>query len=51
MTEARTGRAVVTSAIVVMAVILNRMGVLQKGGVGAAVQVSAAIAMVLFIEQ
>ncbi|SEG49923.1 hypothetical protein [Bosea lathyri] len=51
MTDAQMGLAVAMPAIVVMAVLLYRMGVLQRGGVAAAVLMSLAIATVLFLEQ
>ncbi|WP_332680751.1 hypothetical protein [Bosea sp. (in: a-proteobacteria)] len=51
MTDAQMGLAVATPAIIVMAVMLFRMGVLQKGGVAAAVLMSLAIAAILFLEQ
>ena len=38
-------------AIIVMALLLYRMGVLQKGGVAAAILMSLAIAVLLFLEQ
>ena len=46
MTDAQMGLAVATPAIIVMALLLYRMGVLQKGGVTAAVLMSLAIAMI-----
>jgi len=51
MTDAQMGLAVATPAIIVMAVMLYRMGVLQKGGVAAAVLMSLAIAALLYVEQ
>ena len=51
MTDAQMGLVVATPAIMVMAVTLYRMGVLQKGGVVAAILMSLAIAVLLFIEQ
>ena len=51
MTDAQMGLAVATPAIIVMALLLYRMGVLQKGGVTAAVLMSLAIATMLFLEQ
>ncbi|MCO5089999.1 hypothetical protein [Bosea sp. (in: a-proteobacteria)] len=51
MTDAQTGLAVATPAIIVMALLLYRMGVLQKGGVAAAILMSLAIAALLFLEQ
>ena len=51
MTDAQMGLSVATPAIIVMAVLLYRMGVLQKGGVATAVLMSLAIAAILFLEQ
>jgi hypothetical protein len=51
MTDAQMGLAVATPAIIVMALLLYRMGVLQKGGVTTAVLMSLFIAAVLFLEQ
>jgi len=51
MTDAQMGLAVATPAIIAMAMMLYRMGVLQKGGVVAAVLASLAIAAMLFLEQ
>ncbi|MGY6248425.1 hypothetical protein ACXIUS_12820 [Bosea thiooxidans] len=51
MTEAQMGLVVATPAIIVMALLLYRMGVLQKGGVAAAILMSLAIAVMLFLEQ
>jgi hypothetical protein len=51
MTDAQMGLAVATPAIIVMALLLYRMGVLQKGGVATAVLTSLFIAAVLFLEQ
>jgi hypothetical protein len=51
MTDAQMGLTVATPAIIVMAIVLYRMGVLQKGGVAAAVLMSLAIAAILFLEQ
>ena len=51
MTDAQMGLAVATPAIIVMAFLLHRMGVLQRGGVAAAVLASLAIAAVLYLEQ
>lgn len=51
MTDAQMGLAVATPAIIVMALLLYRMGVLQKGGVATAVLMSLFIAAVLFLEQ
>ena len=46
MTDAQMGLAVATPAIIVMALLLYRMGVLQKGGVTAAVLRSANRALI-----
>ena len=51
MTEAQMGLVVATPAIIVMALLFYRMGVLQKGGVAAAILMSLAIAVLLFLEQ
>lgn len=51
MTDAQLGLSIATPAIIAMAVMLYRMGVLQKEGVASAVLVSAMIAVVLFLEQ
>jgi hypothetical protein len=51
MTDAQMGLAVATPAILVMAVMLYRMGVLQKGGVATAILMSLVIAAILFLEQ
>ncbi|MCU4180831.1 hypothetical protein [Bosea sp. BH3] len=51
MTDAQMGLVVATPAIIVMAMLLYRMGVLQKGGVAIAVMASLAIAALLFLEQ
>ncbi len=51
MTDAQMGLVVATPAIIVMALLLYRMGVLQKGGVATAILMSLAIAAVLFLEQ
>ncbi|SDH07948.1 hypothetical protein [Bosea robiniae] len=51
MTDAQMGLVVATPAIIVMALLLYRMGVLQKGGLATAVLASLAIAVVLFLEQ
>ncbi|WP_293795839.1 hypothetical protein [uncultured Bosea sp.] len=51
MTEAQMGLVVATPAIIVMALLFYRMGVLQKGGVAAAILMSLAIAVMLFLEQ
>ncbi|MFA6966270.1 MULTISPECIES: hypothetical protein [Bosea] len=51
MTDAQFGLVVATPAIVVMALIFYRMGVLQKGGVATAILISLLIATMLFLEQ
>lgn len=51
MTDAQMGLTVATPAIIVMALLLYRMGVLQKGGVATAIAMSLAIAVLLFLEQ
>lgn len=51
MTDAQAGPLVAAPAIMAMAGLLYRMGVLQKGGAVAAVVASLLIAMVLFFEQ
>lgn len=51
MTDAQAGLLVAAPAIMAMAGLLYRMGVLQKGGAVAAVVASLLIAMVLFFEQ
>lgn len=51
MTDAQMGLAVATPAIIVMALLLYRMGVLQKGGVATAILMSLAIAAILYVEQ
>lgn len=51
MTEAQMGLVVATPAIIVMALLFYRMGVLQKGGVAIAITMSLAIAVLLFLEQ
>ncbi|MGO4676641.1 hypothetical protein AB4Z40_27455 [Bosea sp. 2YAB26] len=51
MTDAQFGLIVATPAIIVMAVLLYRMGVLQKSGVATAIICSLLIAVVLYLEQ
>lgn len=51
MADAQIGLAVAAPAIIVMAAMLYRMGVLQKGGLATAVLASLAIAVILFLEQ
>jgi hypothetical protein len=51
MTDAQMGLIVATPAIIVMAAMLYRMGVLQKGGLATAVLASLVIAVILFLEQ
>ena len=46
MTDAQMGLVVATPAIIVMALLLYRMGVLQKGGVAAAIMMSLAMVVV-----
>ena len=51
MTDAQFGLMVAAPVIIGFALMLYRMGVLQKGGVTAAVLMSLAIATMLFLEQ
>lgn len=51
MTDAQLGLVVATPAIMVMALLLWRMGVLQPGGVAAAILASLIIAGFLFVQQ
>jgi hypothetical protein len=51
MTDAQIGLAVTTPVIIGFALMLFRMGVLQKGGTVTAVLASAAIATILFLGQ
>lgn len=51
MTDAQLGLVVATPAIMVMALLLRRMGVLQPGGVAVAILASLVIATILFFEQ
>jgi hypothetical protein len=48
MSDAQTGLIVATPIIVIFALVLYRMGVLQRGGALTAVLMSVAIAGVLF---
>ncbi|MHB0950880.1 MAG: hypothetical protein ACYC10_03010 [Allorhizobium sp.] len=51
MTDAQIGLAIATPIIIGFAVMLYRMGVLQRGGTISAVLASIAIATVLFVSQ
>jgi len=51
MTDAQIGLAVATPIIIGFAILLHRMGVLQRGGTISAVLASVAIATVLFFGQ
>ncbi len=51
MSSAQFGLSVATPIIVGFAILLYRMGVLQRGGAAAAVLASVAIAAVLFLNQ
>lgn len=51
MTDAQAGLLVATPAIMAMALMLYRMGVLQKTGVALAVGSSLIVAAILFLEQ
>jgi hypothetical protein len=51
MTDAQAGLVVATPIIIVFAIVLNRMGVLQRAGAMTAVICSVAIAAVLFLNQ
>lgn len=51
MNDAQIGLMVVTPILIGFAVVLYRMGVLQRGGTISAVLASAAIAAVLFLNQ
>ncbi len=51
MTSAQFGLSAATPIIVGFAILLYRMGVLQRTGAAAAVLVSVAIATVLFLNQ
>lgn len=51
MTDAQIGLSVATPIIVGFAILLYRMGVLQRAGTVSAVLASVAIATVLFIGQ
>ncbi|MBW8282523.1 MAG: hypothetical protein K0M55_02880 [Rhizobium sp.] len=51
MTDAQIGLTVATPIIIGFAIMLYRMGVLQRGGTISAVLASIAIATVLFVSQ
>lgn len=51
MSDAQIGLAVAAPCIAVMAVLLYRMGVLQKTGLITAILATLAVATVLFLEQ
>lgn len=51
MTDAQVGLTLVTPIIIGFAIMLYRMGVLQRGGTISAVVASIAIATVLFVSQ
>jgi len=51
MTDAQIGLSIATPIIVVFALILYRMGVLQRSGTVSAVLASVAIAAVLFLDR
>ncbi|MBV2185435.1 MAG: hypothetical protein KUL88_12960 [Rhizobium sp.] len=51
MTDAQIGLSVATPIIIGFAILLHRMGVLQRGGTISAVLASVAIATVLFFGQ
>ncbi len=51
MNDAQIGLSVATPIIIVFAFMLHRMGVLQRGGLFAAILCSMAIATVLFLNQ
>lgn len=51
MTDAQIGLSVATPIIVIFALILYRMGVLQRTGTVSAVLASVAIAVVLFLDR
>ena len=51
MSDAQTGLVVAAPCIVVMAVLMYRMGVLQRTGLVMAILATLAIATVLFLEQ
>ncbi|MCF1449320.1 hypothetical protein GOZ83_13045 [Agrobacterium vitis] len=51
MTDAQIGLSIATPIIVIFALILYRMGVLQRTGTVSAVLASVAIAAVLFLDR
>ncbi|MBB4186462.1 MULTISPECIES: hypothetical protein [Sinorhizobium] len=51
MTDAQIGLSVATPIIIVFALVLHRMGVLQRAGTVSAVLFSIAIAVVLFLDR
>lgn len=51
MTDAQVGLTLATPIIIGFAIMLYRMGVLQRGGTISAVVASLAIATVLFVSQ
>ena len=51
MTDAQIGLSVATPIIIIFALVLYRMGVLQKTGTVSAVLFSLAIAAVLFLDK
>lgn len=51
MSDAQIGLVVATPIIIGFAIVLYRMGVLQRGGTVSAVVASVAIAAVLFLNQ
>lgn len=51
MTDAQIGLSVATPIIIIFALVLYRMGVLQRGGALSAVMFSVAIAAVLFLDR
>ncbi|MEI2298256.1 hypothetical protein [Ensifer sp. MJa1] len=51
MTDAQIGLSVATPIIIVFALVLYRMGVLQRGATLSAVLSSIAVAIVLFLDR
>ncbi|WP_292168346.1 hypothetical protein [Mesorhizobium sp.] len=51
MTDAQLGLSLATPIIIVFALVLYRMGVLQKTGTMSAILCSIAIAIVLFLDR
>ncbi|MBD9651426.1 hypothetical protein JVX98_00350 (plasmid) [Ensifer sp. PDNC004] len=51
MTDAQIGLSVATPIIIVFALVLHRMGVLQRGATLSAILSSVAIAIVLFLDR